>query len=601
MTRKSLLHTGIIAAVSVAFGIIMILPQLFAILDFGWGSYFDSAPDMSFYMMNLTGEGGAWNSRQLHVLNDALWTLTGESPQAYLIVATFLFAVLAFWGAWLVATAVTNRPLLITALIPLLLFPVEWLGFNMHIGLLKGHGMHSLVAGLPLEWRSMISDNYINFLSISRLPEPATSWWLFLVFAGMLLRTVLNSSPPRAIKGMTLVAGCTLVLGYPFLSVAGIFVAGSALAASLVSRQSAKVRFLLFLMALMLSVFIATVLGTHRTEAGAFLFSSRLPMFSPAHGWSLFLGGLAIVLRTRFADPFRFWLVVALLCVPVVAMNQQVMTGIMIQALNWERYLNYACIALAIALMAGMLPSILDLPRHAALWLDRLRPAISSAVAAGWMVLMLAAQIDSYRQWWTYNAQNLAMVSALKDVYAAEPGLPRKVFLDDMSRDQLIRPRVTALGLGIDGYTTVVKSMVTVEQERLPVLGFEYARASGLSPDALQERLDNEVLAGVCWPFTMYFHRFLQCAPYMSDFRKYDRTALLARNAKVVTAYRQHLSTECGLGPHLFLALNQNEGFASGPPHRIVLSARYPFQSTLFSLEYLAHIRIQYRPDGWCQ
>ncbi|MGI0133344.1 MAG: hypothetical protein ACREBW_00075, partial [Candidatus Micrarchaeaceae archaeon] len=358
-------------------------------------------------------------------------------------------------------------------------------------------------------------------------------------------------------------------------------VSGIALAFLLYVVESLDERRLRVRFSLLIAVFIAviavpTLWVSHRVEGSAFLFDSRLPLLSLSYLWSAALVIAAWFLRKRMPTKRHFTLSVLAAFVPVIMMNQQIVTGVMIQALNWERYVNYTYVALSLLtlLSAVATPS----SRKTQVW----HPAFGHFFLIIGMLLLVYLQFRSYADYWYYNIESLAYTSALQDIYRSSSGLPRQVVLGDMSLDEQVRPRLRNASIAINGYATVVKSIGASERtQRNELLGFEYAFYQGLSPKLLGNRLRKEIHARTCWPNTMYFFDFLHCAPYMSDFRKYDQATLLSRVGAIVDNYRKFIEQQsCSVPPVLFVTMNNVSTInAPGIARTRIFDRKYQFSS----------------------
>jgi hypothetical protein len=566
---------------SVIFGAIMTLPQLFYALDMGWGHYFDIAPDQSFYLMNLTGDGSIWNERPINKLNAVIWFVTAQNAPVYFIISTWLFSVFSFMGAWFLVRAFSVRRIYMVLFIPLILFPTELLSFNYGLGPFQNMTVHSYLAELPLESRRFFSDNYMTYLSLQRLPEPATTMWVFLFFAGFIMRAVLyKPTQPLKFKIGTIFFGALLSQGYVFLAVSGVILAGCVFIAETLDDRKIRLRFSFYVCLINFVLLTIGVLITHRSEAGAVMYSSHLPIFSVSYLWSALLLSFVWFFRRCFTSNLYFYFTILLTVVPIIIMNQQVFTGLMIQAVNWERYINYYYIVLAM-LIIFQRPA----ERFTKFFQknDRLEKNISYTITAAYLVLLVHLQIVSYAAYWTYNVGSQAIVSALNDVYRNTISLPKRVVLNNMGVDQSVRPRLEGLQLSIKGYASAVKSITDkTNKQQLKILGFEYAFYSGFDKATFLKTLKQEIEIGVCWPHTMYYFDFLSCAPYVSDFHMYNPEKLMTDIDKLSQEYDAFVkSRACSLDSVVFVN-SKLESTATGENrsyHKAVPNYQYSYDS----------------------
>lgn len=566
-----------VPALGLVFALVMALPYLWFGFDAGWKNYCDVAPDQSFYLLDIVSRGAAWNQQPINAINHWIWALSAGSETVYFLVSTLLFSLAAFLGATFLARAFSRSAGFTVLAVALLLFPAELLSFRYQEGFFSALSIHPLVAAWPLAWRQWFSDSVLSYLQLARLPEPATTLWVFLFYAACMIRLTLDRE--RAGQGLriaALVFAGLLGVGYPFFAASGVMLAALLYAVESIDERRLRPRFSLLVLVVLLAVGATTQWLSHRVEAHAFLYSSRLPLFSLSYLWGAVLAASAWRLRRRMASTRHVAFAMLSAMLPVVVMNQQVVTGIMIQALNWERYVNYTYIAFS---LLAILPALsFAMPRG----IRQLgRKGVGVLVCAGY-ALLVYLQLCGYRDYWYYNVESVALASALRQAYRAGPALPRDVILADMTLDEQVRPRLRTLPLSIHGYASIVHSIGRADQvARNRQRGFAYAFYQGLSPRQFAGALQTEIHEQTCWPNTMYFFEFLRCAPYMSDFRKYDPSRLSARVPELRREYAGFVRRDAGsLPPVLFVTLAPLHDAAGTPMRRALVFRRdYDFRS----------------------
>ncbi len=315
------------------------------------------------------------------------------------------------------------------------------------------------------------------------------------------------------------------------------------------------------------------------------LFHARTPMLSPAVVYGL-LGCLWIGLRHGrdvLTSPVLLFSV-ALLLFPLAALNQQIVSGIMIQTLNWERYVNipFVLIGLTNALrvsgradsltrklqsavevqwhrLVQVLTSLMARPgmqrvsaisdRVQRLWLARkaMVPVVIPALLVLALLFVGQAQRRGYQQFLHYNVLTQGYAQAADRALLQDNNRGSQIILDNMNFDAPIRVRSQQIQDQLAGYSWIVttamaKLLRDPQSTELPMQGYQIAARLGLSADAYRDRLQRELDGAYCWPHLMYLAPFLECAPYVSDFRRYDPANLQAIADRSVADYAAYLS-----------------------------------------------------------
>jgi hypothetical protein len=148
----------------------------------------------------------------------------------------------------------------------------------------------------------------------------------------------------------------------------------------------------------------------------------------------------------------------------------------------------------------------------------------------------------------------VAYARSVDKFYAKNPHSSPRVALDDPSYDAPINVRLETGKIFFGGYTDLVTSLKAPEQGGAsadPVgmvsslhreWGFEHAARLGLSKVQLAARLNGEIDNQVCWPEMMFYFSFLECAPYVSDFRMFQPSRLKMVVPTISDAYQQYLA-----------------------------------------------------------
>ncbi|WOF73268.1 hypothetical protein QMT40_000898 [Parvibaculaceae bacterium PLY_AMNH_Bact1] len=541
------------------FALICALLGAFPHILFGYhldvDTFYQGAWDEGFYLLTLFGDIPSWNDYPIKRAFAALISLFEPSARTLAMVSDFLLPAIVVLSAGLLALSVLRSPAAVLALAFFFVFGSDILEFNSSVAFLPGVSLNAWLRDMSLFQRQFFVDAFATFLSVFRTPEPQLSISALYLHLAVLIAFV--SRPllrPKLLVPLLVTAALSSII-YSFFSLAALAFTCAALIALLISGDR-KNLVLLAAAAFVGLVGTAIVISTEYTnEAGSMLFESRLPMMSPAAIYGL-IGCAWVLLHFRF-EVFRNPLLlfsVALLLFPLSALNQQVVSGVMVQTLNWERYVNIPVVILGIVSAvrltqpAGMALTILKNPFILGIVnAGRGSPRIVLGVQLALIFYFVGqAQWRTYQQFLSYNVMTYAYASAADQASQGSDG-EQHVVIDNMHFDSAIRVRSSTIGNRLPGYTWVVSSAledegVDASPAELALQGFDAAARLGLSADGYREKLRMEMDGAYCWPHLMYLAPFLECAPYVSDFRLYDPSKLSAVVEKSVTDYAAFLA-----------------------------------------------------------
>jgi len=406
------------------------LPHVRFGLLVGEPAFFSSAYDEATYALWAVDGGtpGAPNRWLSHAALVTLWTLTGRSWDATMLLADVLFPVVAACFAWLLAGRLAVPRLLRLLLAMALLFAQElfslgcWTIFQFPDLV----DVPALSPGPPTDWRSLraaapdwvlrlVPDYSSPFLSLFRTPEPQISQ--IVLFAALMLLLDLARLGTHGRRGA--VAGAALVnlvLGAVYLfDATAIVVLEGVLAFVLATRGDRLTARVIAVLAAMgaSSIGLATALVYTSPAARAWSFASRLPVLTPAS--IVALVGLLLVV-------FELWryarrdatLAFAAACFGsvLVLTNQQLITGRMISTRDWERYVDYSLVVVGAAILG-------------ATWLRRARVRLrvlyalaGAGLLAGGHVLLVAQDRVFEEEFLFTNLKSMAMKKAVDELRA---------------------------------------------------------------------------------------------------------------------------------------------------------------------------------------
>jgi len=547
----------VFAAICAALGL---MPHLLIMYQVGPGTFYQGAWDEAFYLLTLHEEGTSWNDYPLkQLVRFCIEALNPELRTTALVFDGLLpFAIVL--SAGVLARRLVVSPIAIIAVCFLLAFGTDILSLNSSVTFLSKFSLSYWLREWSIFERQFFLDAYATFLGIYRTPEPQLSLPFFYLHLAALISFI---SMPKNLVRTTIPLlftslACTAI--YSFFSLAALAFNLAAFIALLIGGERQKLRSMGLILGLSIAGTVAVLMLYYSTESSAALFQSRLPEISTGMIYGV-IGVLLVLLkkRSRALNDSRLLFSLALLMFPLFALNQQVVTGWMVQALNWERYINIPVVIVALLFafstggsgrgiqeQEGRLPV-----RALALYRSKAPALWAGSVLVVFTAFVFHAQLKTFQQWQQYNVQTQTYALALDRALQTTKTAPASVFLDQMQADAAVLARTSARGFDLKGYSWIVTtgfgSRSTPDSPHSKEhQGFVLAARLGMDASAYEAALEKEVSGTYCWPHMMYLADFLECAPYTSDFRKYDQEKLREISKRGVESYRAFLSDELG-------------------------------------------------------
>lgn len=374
----------------------------------------------------------------------------GGSWGSALVLADLVFPLLCAALAWGLGGIVTRRRTLRLATALGLLFAQELFSLGCwtiwRVGDPLGvpapestaYDLRHLRAEAPAGLARLWPDYTGPFLVLFRTPEPQSS--LVLLFAILVvLAELVRGRRPATAQRVLFAAGFALNVGlvasYFFVAAAIVALEGAIAVALLLwgRRRTARSAFLLALVGG--AAVLVGVLGFHAGRTSqVYSFASRLPVITPA----VIVAGAGLVVllsgkRSRFAGESAP-LAAACFATVLFLTNQQLLTGHMITAQYWERYVDYPLVLLGVALTAAT-----------ALRGRGVRVEVLYALAGAWLVaagaLLVRAQDRIFEE--EFLVANLKSVAASRVLALVEAQglLDPMVLLEDPDLDLLVEAR----------------------------------------------------------------------------------------------------------------------------------------------------------------
>ena len=540
------------------------LPHLFFAYDTGRRAFLEQAWDESFYALVIDGQLANWNDYPARALERLLLSVTGGPDFYSALLSDMIWPFFAVLAAGYLALKLVRGWVLLIPLTFALVFASDVFAANSSVIYPASATISSYLKTLPLDQRKLFSDPFASFLYVYRTPEPQLSLTFFFLYFAIIVRTLARTI--LKIRDWILLGGAGLICVqiYPFFAAASLLVGGVAGVSLMLTRRWRTAFGCLGVTTVCALYFAFLTARSHAGEAEATRFASSLPMVAPStlYGLVLFLV-FAVLLRKRLRDDTTLWFALGCCLIPFLTLDQQVVTGYMFQTLNWERYVNYVCVVVAASILLGWVnwKELLPGMSRTAVDLNRRLSASHKHVAATGAMLMLGtvlmflyrSQLQNYRQYAFYNLMTAAYAKAIDRFYAESSGAPRRVALDNPSYDAPIRVRLHTGEIWFGGYADLVASLKMPEHGSGPAgtvaalssqhrdWGFEHAARLGLSKAQLADKLNGEIDDQVCWPEMMFYFPFLECAPYVSDFRMFRPTQLKMAVPAIANAYQEFL------------------------------------------------------------
>ena len=352
-------------------------------LALGEFSWMQQAYDEPFYLWRAFTHDFAIDNRLVsNLFAAALGGLTG-SFDAMAEVVGLVMPLAVFASAWVLSgtwdRVVIRR--LVWAL--LLVFAFDLLSFSNYV--LFDTQPSSWVAkaiGDPRIWKV----DAMAFFVAHRRPEPQMGMMISFIYLAGVVASFTNWRP--TLYRVVCAATPFLVVVYVNAALIDIIVFGlTSLIATVIYRRPAMVPFALSIAAT-IAVFVVVVFANPTPNLESAFIATRLPILRPSVLMAVLgLVGLAIVVAWRGWVPLsRHWLAGVFLAVPLITLNQQIVTGVAILPQNWELNGNYVCIVAGLAILVSG-------------WLDEKgigHSAITRGVFAGLWVLLGALVVRGH-------------------------------------------------------------------------------------------------------------------------------------------------------------------------------------------------------------
>lgn len=396
---------------------------------------------------------------------------------------------------------------------------------------------------------AMVPPIETSYLTLFRSPEPQVGYIVAFLFVGILLRMVLRNDDEMRRRELTALVAVQflLVFSYALISYPLFLIEGFATAVLLYQkrRRIAATIGIIFAASIVIAFFAARLtLGPSST----FLFASRLPVVTVGVIFALVLTAIFMIALWRHGlSDSRLLLGLGFSGMPLVLTNQQVLTGVMISARDWERSIDLPLVIIA----AGLLISF---AHHRLAWFKALALPAAAIVA----VFVITSSVRTYDIWLPGNVRSLAIARAVE---AASPKLDRNTLLvlDQPDYAPLVEIRLGRPLNSLLTYTDVFKKPIPVTpaftMTSLANSLFEYWRQTGVTPDKAKGILDEEARARAGFYSGFLFNVCEYWYP-CTDGRNVKTEKVAAQIPAIIEAYRNFLTEPESLQKFAFVVSN---------------------------------------------
>ena len=403
----------------------------------------------------------------------------------------------------------------------------------------------------PANWLSrlvgdpaLLRPDVMSFFLIHRRPEPQASWCAIFPYFALLIDSFVHGRRDRYL----LVCALTPLLAIIYINIAivALMVFGMLSLLSLtVYRRPVVVPFVLSILVTLAAFVLIFRAGTTSSSVALTVFQTHLPMLRPSIGFAL--AGLAwagLAFRRHGASPQR-WAAMVFFIAPIVALNQQIVTGIAVTPQNWDIYINYVCIMIGAGLLSGQYLSTLERRTD---WRQFLPIGLLTFI--GFVVVQGALRNEVY--WSLDNVRSVLFGEVLSQA-KSKAGQVDAVILPHLFDESLFLTRVPRGTTVLGGYNAMIEKPVPMwpDDESFAehakaasasfAEGFETLFRSGVSVSKLQSNMLAELKTGDCWLGLSYFFSLGDCWPAFLNFTSSGTKRLPSAVPQILALYSEYL------------------------------------------------------------
>jgi hypothetical protein len=475
-----------------------------------------------------------------------------SSFDTLLTIYALLNPLLAFGAALLLAATWEKWSLARVIWALLLLFSFDFLNGGSY--LLYDHPPPATWLAQLVGYPSVLNSETVTYFVIDRRPEPQSSWIALFLYWALLLSSFLRWRH----SAYLLVCAATPFLAFTYTSaaVATILIFCMLSFCGLVFyRRPVTLPFALAIVGIALAYGVSYAIGSAdaaRLNLSAVvdrsIFATHLPVLRPSVGFSI-VGVIwaSLMLHRHGLSPARLAALV-FFATPTIVLNQQIVTGIAIEPLAWEMYVNYPLIVVGAGLMSGRYLSSFE---HSRGWRQFLSIALLVVIGG---ILVQGTWLNE-KSWLLYNVRSVLFEKLLSQAGAKGERIDA-VILPQWLDDPLFLTRVPQGTVVMEGYTAMLQQPAPFWRDDQSfedhakvasanfAAGFETLFRLGVSPDQLQANLEAGLKTGNCEQGVSYFFSYYDCSPHFHNFTSRATARLSEAFPAIVALYRRYLEQD---------------------------------------------------------
>jgi hypothetical protein len=563
--------------------LVIVSGSLYGVVRFGVETgelnWFQQAWDEPFYFADILDSPFRLDSRSAsHLLGQLLLAFGVRDPAWIMPAYDLVFPAVIVGLAYQLSKHFTTQVVARLAWALALVFSFELLSFSSYL-IFPSPPMVVLANIIGDNW--LFAVDYLPYFNLYRTPEPQVSWVVFFAYLYLLVRYC--DRQESHIYHTLCCLNPLLVAVYSSVSIVSLVLfAMVSLGCILFFHQPIARSFIASLATTGLAFWFTFTTASSKLATSQTVFATHLPILRLSIIYSL-CGLVALAMRIRR----RHWALTprdlagaSLFIIPLITLNEQIVTGRAIIAQNWEYYTNYICIMTG----AGLL--VTRPPDKKPCGLLRLRSAVAVGCWLGLLIMIARGHLENVRLFAPANVASLAQARAYAAA-VAKIGPIERVVTSHLFDDSLFLTRVPSSVGVLGSYNWLISNgpPAMVDGERIAdhlarssasmAVGFEVLARRGVTSAALQSGLNQEISAGSCWPALVYFFAYIDCWSRLSNYRS---KLILNPNAviePIVAGYLDYLNKIAASPP------SEPTLVLASQPRKADIGS--PFQQTLVS------------------
>jgi hypothetical protein len=535
------------AVTIIAFAVIIAGPiyQLTAFaIDSGHFTWMQTAYDEPFYISYALTSSLSFGQLTLSQLPAHLMRALGISDIGTVaIVSKFILSPLAFGAAWVLAGTLTSAAIERACWTFALAFAFQFFSLNSPIIFSPTLAEH-LERTLGAQW--LFAADSFPYFQLFRTPEPQTTWIPFFLYLAVLARFA-STLDLRLYRLLCLITPL-FAIGYVAPAISAWLLFGMLSVYSILFLRLPLRFAFLITFSITSGLLFAAFWVSNRGAALMSIYDSHLPLLKMSIVIALAeLVYLAWVLRRiNWKMDARLALAGACAIIPLITLNQQILTGKIIIAQQWELNCNYICLVLAFGLL-----STFGRPAFAAQ--RTFRVFVASTVFVAMVAFVVAGHFYTYRAFLGVNLVSVAEARIYRN-FSERHEAVSAVLLTHFWDEFLFRVRAPdappVLGGGawliqhpLPAVTTAeIPETYLARNEGVIAVGFEVLARREFTPEDLRKALREDLTRGECWPVANYFFSVRDCWDRFSNYRTNPLQRLSPWVDPIIKRYEDYLS-----------------------------------------------------------